>query len=75
MIKLPLALDQSPIVISDIERPDNFSHSDFFATLAEQPWGIWLDSGDSDHVDSNYDIVVWQPEATLVTSGKQTTGC
>lgn len=45
---------------------------DLFATLAEQPWAIWLDSGDSAHIDARYDILVWQPELTLCTYGNKT---
>lgn len=36
------------------------------------PWSIWLDSGQSDHVDACFDIIVWGPEVTLCTSGKKT---
>ena len=45
---------------------------DLFTTLAEQPWAIWLDSGDSDHIDALFDILVWQPELTLCTYGNKT---
>jgi len=43
-----------------------------FATIADLPWSIWLDSCESDHVDSQYDIIVWQPEITLTTHGENT---
>ena len=43
-----------------------------FTPLADQPWAIWLDSCNSDHVDSRFDIVVWQPEVTLSTYGELT---
>ena len=45
---------------------------DLFATLAEQPWAIWLDSGDSEHIDARFDILAWQPELTLCTDGNKT---
>lgn len=38
-----------------------------FRTMSAQPWAMWLDSGNSDHVDSRFDILVWQPIATLTT--------
>ena len=50
-----------------------FDSQSLFATLAEQPWAMWLDSCDSTHVDSRYDIMVWQPDITLTTMGKITT--
>jgi para-aminobenzoate synthetase component 1 len=34
---------------------------------------MWLDSCDSEHVDSRYDILVWQPAVTLTTYGDTTT--
>ncbi len=36
------------------------------------PWAMWLDSGQGDHIDACFDILVWQPEVTLCTYGKQT---
>ncbi len=50
-----------------------FDSQSLFATLAEQPWAMWLDSCESTHVDSRYDIMVWQPCITLTTIGKVTT--
>ena len=43
-----------------------------FSLMAELPWAMWLDSCQSDHVDSRYDIMVWQPEVTLSTFGADT---
>lgn len=45
---------------------------DLFTPLAQQPWAIWLDSGESEHVDACFDILVWQPEVTLCTFGNKT---
>jgi len=45
---------------------------DLFTPLSTKPWSIWLDSCDSDHVDSRFDIIVWQPEVTLCTYGDYT---
>ena len=44
-----------------------------FSTLAELPWAMWLDSCESTHVDSRFDIMVWQPNTTLTTIGNFTT--
>lgn len=44
-----------------------------FSSFANDSWAIWLDSGNSDHIDSRYDIMVWQPEITLVTVEQATT--
>jgi para-aminobenzoate synthetase component 1 len=43
-----------------------------FTVLAHMPWSTWLDSCDSTHVDSRFDILVWQPEITLSTFGEVT---
>jgi len=44
-----------------------------FSTLAELPWAMWLDSCESKHVDSRFDIMVWQPNITLTSIGNVTT--
>lgn len=50
-----------------------------FSTFSHQPWAMWLDSCGNEmttpHVDSNFDIIVWQPEVTLTTHGQQTKIC
>lgn len=43
-----------------------------FALMADEPWAIWLDSCDSNHSDSRFDIMVWQPDASLTTFGQDT---
>tara|TARA_R110000744_G_scaffold79928_8_gene156901 strand:+ start:71 stop:1498 length:1428 start_codon:yes stop_codon:yes gene_type:complete len=50
-----------------------FDSQRFFSLIADQPWAMWLDSCESDHVDSRYDIMVWQPCTTLTTDGEVTT--
>jgi para-aminobenzoate synthetase component 1 len=50
----------------------SFDSQSLFATLADQPWAMWLDSCESSHVDSRYDIMVWQPHTTLTTVGNVT---
>jgi para-aminobenzoate synthetase component I len=50
-----------------------FDSQSLFATLAQHPWAMWLDSCESNHVDSRYDIMVWQPSITLSTVGDITT--
>ncbi|MEW6981867.1 aminodeoxychorismate synthase component I [Colwelliaceae bacterium 6471] len=48
------------------------SSQTLFALVQDLPWSIWLDSANSKHVDSRYDIIVWQPKATLTTYGNDT---
>lgn len=43
-----------------------------FAQFAHQPFAIWLDSGTSDHVDANTDIMVFCPELTVITQEDET---
>ena len=50
-----------------------FCSQSLFSAIAEQPWAMWLDSCESQHIDSRYDILVWQPTITLTTNGKITT--
>ena len=50
----------------------SFSPKEIFTSLAHLPWAIWLDSCDSDHIDSRYDIIAWHPEQTVVTQGNTT---
>ncbi len=44
----------------------------FFAPLATDPWAMLLHSGQSQHPDSRFDIMVADPVATLVTRGDST---
>ncbi len=50
-----------------------FDSTSLFSLIADQPWAMWLDSCESTHVDSRYDIIVWQPCITLTTDGEITT--
>lgn len=50
-----------------------FDSEMLFSVIELQPWAMWLDSSDSEHVDSRYDIIVWQPSITLTTYGNTTT--
>jgi para-aminobenzoate synthetase component 1 len=47
-----------------------------FSAFSHQPWAMWLDSCGNEmttpHVDSNFDIMVWQPDITLTTHGEET---
>ena len=62
----------SELVVTPIEIA-NFHHpANLFTKLSHQPWAIWLDSCETDHADSQYDIIVWQPTYTLVTQGQHT---
>lgn len=53
---------------------DNIQHPEqLFTQVADTPWSAWLDSCESEHVDSNYDILVWHPATTIETVGDITT--
>lgn len=47
---------------------NGYSPEQVFAIFANENWAFWLDSGDSDHVDCRYDIIVYKPVATLKTT-------
>ena len=49
-----------------------YDSQSLFSLIAEQPWAMWLDSCESTHIDSRYDIMVWQPSITLTTLGDTT---
>lgn len=63
----PISVSAETLVIADGIMP-----VDLFSSLAAQPWSIWLDSGESEHIDCHFDIFVWQPELTLCTYQNQT---
>ncbi len=63
----PLALSVKALTLANDVTP-----LDLFTPLAKKPWAIWLDSGQSDHIDACFDILVWQPEVTLCTYGNKT---
>lgn len=44
-----------------------------FAPLMSQPWTLLLHSGSAEHAHSRFDILVADPQATLVTHGATTT--
>jgi len=46
---------------------------DVFSLFSSTPWAMWLDSCTSEHVDSRYDILVWDPVITLSTAETETT--
>ena len=56
-----------PLHLSNVTKPQAL-----FSKLAHLPWAMWLDSCASEHVDSQYDIMVWQPKCTITTKGLST---
>ncbi|WP_455813041.1 aminodeoxychorismate synthase component 1 [Pseudomonas graminis] len=50
--------------------PDAVEHH--FARLCHQPWAMLLHSGFADHSDNRFDILVADPQVTLITRGIQT---
>ena len=63
----PLTLSAEKLILASDITP-----LDLFTPLANKPWAIWLDSGQSQHIDACFDIMVWQPEVTLCTYGNKT---
>ena len=62
------SLTIEPLIIAGLEQP-----LQLFSTIANQPWAIWLDSCESDHIDAHFDMMVFQPIVTLETRGQTTT--
>ncbi|TPH12482.1 aminodeoxychorismate synthase component I [Litorilituus lipolyticus] len=60
------------LTIEELALSEQCSPLTLFTSLSATPWSMWLDSGDSEHVDSRFDILVWQPEITLTTQGRNT---
>jgi len=61
------------ITVQHLSFTNEINCQSLFSLFADQPWSMWLDSCDSDHNDSQFDIMVWQPAVTLVTNGATTT--
>lgn len=59
----PICITAEPLVLNQF-----FDSLRLFSLLAHKPWAIWLDSGESSHIDARYDIMVWDPVLTLETS-------
>ena len=65
----------NPLTLSakQLTLPKDVTPLDLFTPLSNVPWAMWLDSGESEHIDACFDILVWQPEVTLCTYGDKTT--
>lgn len=68
----PLTLSVKKLALTNVVSSNNVAPVDLFKPLSNTPWSIWLDSGQSQHIDACFDIIVWQPEVTLTTVGDQT---
>lgn len=68
---IPLSANDTHIIDT---KPLNFSTTTspekLFEKLQHKPWAMWLDSSNGEHVDAKYDIMVWQPKATIITVGR-----
>lgn len=62
------ALVIEPLTIAQLTKPE-----DIFKHFSAQPWAMWLDSCQTNHIDSNFDIMVWKPTFTIETVGKTST--
>ncbi len=58
--------------VKKLSLPTDVTPLDLFTPLANESWAMWLDSGQSEHIDACFDILVWQPEVTLCTYGDKT---
>lgn len=56
------ALTLAPLVFDKYLSPEQL-----FSIFSQQPWAMFLDSCNSQHADSNVDIMVWKPLFTLET--------
>ena len=63
------------ITVKELPLKSGTTAEAIFSPIAHQLWAMWLDSGNSEHVDSRFDILVWQPIATLTTQGDSTDIC
>lgn len=61
------------IVIEPLNIAVNTKPEDIFKNYSNQPWAIWLDSCQTNHIDSNFDIMVWQPIYTIETVANTST--
>ena len=61
------------LTITSLSDFSNITPECLFSLYQEQPWAMWLDSGNSDHIDSRFDVIVWQPTITLTTTDQLTT--
>ncbi|QYJ99838.1 aminodeoxychorismate synthase component I [Shewanella psychrotolerans] len=53
----------------------NLSTTEVFSHFSDKPWAMLLDSASADHIDARFDIIVFDPIATLVTQGQITKMC
>lgn len=60
------------IIVETVNLPNICSPEQVFTHVAHLSWAIWLDSNETEHVDSRFDILVWQPKATFETIGRTT---
>lgn len=60
------------IVVETVNLPNICSPEQVFTQVAHLPWAIWLDSSESEHVDSRYDVMAWRPKTTFETKGRVT---
>ncbi|WNC70978.1 aminodeoxychorismate synthase component I [Thalassotalea psychrophila] len=57
-----------PYFTCELTAAKNLTPEQLFSAWSNENWAFWLDSGNSDHVDCCYDIMVFDPVVTLKTS-------
>jgi len=60
------------MIVEPLSFGETFTAELFYSTISDQPWSMWLDSCDSDHENCQYDIIVWDPVATIETVAEDT---
>ncbi|MCL1078433.1 aminodeoxychorismate synthase component I [Parashewanella spongiae] len=61
----------NPLAVRKIDI--NLTTTEIFSFFANKPWAVLLDSADANHPDASYDIIAFDPIATLCTDGQLTT--
>jgi len=56
------------LTIKTLAFNSELTSSKIFSHFSDLPWSTWLDSCNSEHIDSRFDIMVWDPTVTLSTS-------
>ena len=65
--------NQNPYFSCRLDRVSHLLPEQLFSYWSMDNWAFWLDSGTSDHVDSQFDIIVFNPTVTIksdITSSK-----
>ena len=65
---MPVLRKNSKLVAHPVDICSQQAIVSLFSHYANQPWSFWLDSNESDHLDSRFDILVTNPVLTIETT-------